>query len=89
MIIAKLILFLSPVIIASTLFLANSAAASPVDSAAAKTHINSASLQPVHELVVSQADKSNPITEHLGCKCAYCIGAQSPLQGKLPIPNIN
>ncbi|MEO1428401.1 MAG: hypothetical protein AAFV71_04910 [Cyanobacteria bacterium J06633_8] len=89
MIIAKFILFVSPVVIASILFFANSAAASLVDSAAANTHINSASVQPVHELVLSQVDKSNPILDHLGCECAYCIGAQSSLQGKLPIPNIN
>lgn len=87
MIIAKLVLFALPLLVASMLFLANPAAASPVDSA--KTHFNSASAQPIHELVkLNQVDKSNPILDHLGCNCAYCIEAKSHLEGKLSISDI-
>lgn len=88
MIIAKLVLFASPLIAASMLFLANPAAASVIDSTSATTHINSVSAQPVHEFVtLNQVDNSNPILDRLGCNCAYCAGAESPLQGKLPFSN--
>ncbi|MEM7716621.1 MAG: hypothetical protein AAF349_24180 [Cyanobacteria bacterium P01_A01_bin.68] len=87
MIIAKLVLFASPIIIASMLFLANPAAASPVDSAT--TDIDSASVQVVHGLAtLNQVDNSNPILEHLGCNCVYCVKPESLLQGQLPFTNI-
>ncbi|BAY86555.1 hypothetical protein NIES267_60650 [Calothrix parasitica NIES-267] len=87
MIIAKLVLFASPILVASMLFLANPAAASPVDSGSAT--VNSASVQAVHGLAtLNQVDNSNPILEHLGCNCAYCIRPESPLQGQLPFSNI-
>ncbi len=90
MIIAKLVLFASPLVVASMLFFTNPAAASPVDSASATTHINLADSQPVHGLVtLNQADKSNPILEQLGCNCASCVTVKSQLlQGKLPISNL-
>ncbi len=88
MIIAKLVLFALPVLVASMLFLANPAAAFPVDSAST-THINSTSVQAVEGLAtLNQVDNSNPIIDHLGCNCAYCAGAESQLQGKLPFSNI-
>ncbi|WP_414624049.1 hypothetical protein [Calothrix sp. CCY 0018] len=88
MIIAKLVLFALPVLVASMLFLTNPAAASSVDSAST-THINSTSVQAVDEFVtLNQVDNSNPIIDHLGCNCAYCAGAESQLQGKLPISNL-
>ncbi|MGB3642724.1 MAG: hypothetical protein WBA39_34835 [Rivularia sp. (in: cyanobacteria)] len=89
MIIAKLVLFALPVLVASMLFSANPAAAFSVDSDSAKTDINSTSVQPVHNLAtLNQVDNSNPIIDHLGCNCAYCAGAESLLQGKLPFSNI-
>lgn len=89
MIIAKLVLFASPLIVASMMFLANPAAASVVDSASATTHINSLNSQPTHDFVtLNQVDNSNPILDRLGCNCAYCAGAESPLQGKLPFSNL-
>lgn len=89
MIIAKLVLFASPLIVASMLFLANPAAASVVDSASATTHINSVSAQPVDQFItLNQVDNSNPILDRLGCNCAYCAEIKSPLQGKLPISNL-
>lgn len=88
MIIAKLVLFALPVVITSMLFLTNPAAAFTVDSVSATTDINSASVQPVYDLAtLNPVDKSNPIIDHLGCKCAYCVGAKSQLQGKLPFSN--
>jgi hypothetical protein len=88
MIIAKLVLFASPLIVASMLFVANSAAASVIDSAPTATHINSVNSQPVHKSVtLNQVDNSNPIMDQLGCNCAYCAGAESPLQGRLPFSN--
>ena len=85
MIIAKLVLFASPLLVASMLLFTNPAAASPIDSASATTNINLADSQPVHQFVtINQVDNSNPILDHLGCNCAYCAGAESPLQGKLP-----
>ncbi|MCJ8282543.1 MAG: hypothetical protein MJK14_22640 [Rivularia sp. ALOHA_DT_140] len=89
MIVAKLVLFALPILVASMLFVTKPVAASPVDSASTTTHINSAPIQTVHGLAtINQADKSNPILDQLGCKCAYCIGAKSQLQGKLPLSNI-
>lgn len=90
MIIAKLVLFASPLLVASMLFFTNPAGASPIDSASATTHINSVPVQSTHGLVtLNQADKSNPILEQLGCNCAYCVQAKSQLlQGKLPISNL-
>ena len=88
MIIAKLVLFASPVLVASMLFLANPAAAFPVNSASATTHISAANSQSVHQLATLNQVDSNPIIDQLGCKCAYCVGAKSQLQGKLPISNI-
>lgn len=88
MIIAKLVLFASPILVASMLFLANPAAAYPV-AASATTHVNSVDSQSVHEFAtINQVDKSNPILDHLGCTCAYCAGAESPLQGELPFSNL-
>ncbi|MGB3651188.1 MAG: hypothetical protein WBA41_08255 [Rivularia sp. (in: cyanobacteria)] len=87
MIIAKLVLFASPVLVASMLFLTNPAAAFPVN-ASATTHISAVDSQPVHQLVTLNQVDSNPILDQLGCKCAYCVGAKSQLQGKLPISNI-
>lgn len=88
MIIAKLVLFALPLIIACMMFLANPAAASVVYSESATTHINSVHSQPVHKfLTLNQVDNSNPIMDQLGCNCAYCAGVKSPLQGKLPISN--
>ncbi len=89
MIILKLVLSTSPIIVASILFFTNPAAALTVDSASATTHVNSTSTQAVHGWVnLNQVDRSNPIIDHLSCKCAYCAGVQSPLQGKLPISSI-
>ncbi len=86
---AKLVLFASPLITASMLLLANPAAASVADSGSAKTHINLLNSQPSHEFVtLNQVDNSNPIIDQLGCNCAYCAGAESPLQGTLPFSNL-
>ncbi|MEL6457070.1 MAG: hypothetical protein AAFQ91_02295 [Cyanobacteria bacterium J06621_15] len=88
MIIAKLVLFVLPIIIASMLFLANPAAAFPVNSASA-TNVNSTSVEAVQGLAtLNQVDKSNPILDHLNCNCAYCAKPESLLQGKLPFSNI-
>ena len=87
MIIAKLVLFVLPIIFASMLFLANPAAASPTDSST--IDVNSSSAEVVQELAtLNQVDNSTPILDHLGCNCVYCAGAESPLQGKLPFSNI-
>ncbi len=89
MIIAKLFLFALPVIFASMLFFANSAAASPVDSVSVTTGVNAASVQAIHQLpAVNPTDKSNPIMDQLGCKCAYCVQAQLQFEGKLSISDI-
>ncbi len=89
MILAKLVLFVLPTLVASTLFLTNSAVASPVNSASITTHINSGQSQQVHPLLtLNQVDRSNPILDQLGCQCAYCVQTKSPLQGKLPISSI-
>ena len=89
MIIAKLVLFASPIIIACMMSLANPAAASVVYSESATTHINSVHSQPVHKfLSLNQVDNSNPILEHLGCYCVYCVKPESLLQGQLPFTNI-
>ncbi|AFY59044.1 hypothetical protein Riv7116_6724 [Rivularia sp. PCC 7116] len=89
MIIAKLVLLASPLVIASMLFFVNPAAASPIDTASAETHVNSSSAESVHGLAtLNQADQSNPIRDYLGCNCAYCVGAESPLQGKLPFSGL-
>ncbi|MEM6751438.1 MAG: hypothetical protein AAF630_00385 [Cyanobacteria bacterium P01_C01_bin.38] len=89
MIIAKFVLFVLPLIVASMLFLVNPATASVADSTSITTDINSANSQPVHKFVtLNQVDNSNPILDQLGCNCAYCAGVNSPLQGKLPIPNL-
>ncbi len=87
MIIAKLVLFALPVLVASMLFLANPAAATLVN-ASATTHISAADSQSVHQSVTLNQVDSNPIIDQLGCQCAYCVGAKSQLQGKLPISNI-
>ncbi|MEM1393154.1 MAG: hypothetical protein AAF757_03690 [Cyanobacteria bacterium P01_D01_bin.116] len=88
MIIAKFVLFASPLIIASILFLANPAAAFPISSASATTDVNSSAAQTVHGLAtLNQVNESNPILDHLTCKCSYCAGAKSQLQGKLPFSN--
>jgi hypothetical protein len=89
MIIAKLVLFTLPVLVASMLVLTNGAVASSVNSASTTTHINSGDSQQVHPLVtLNQVDKSNPILDQLGCQCASCVQVKSQLQGKLPISYI-
>lgn len=89
MIIAKLVLFASPILVASMLFLANPAAALSIDSASESVHVDSASVKAVHGLaILNQVDNSNPILEHLGCNCAYCAKPESLLQGQLPFSNI-
>ncbi|MBF2013690.1 MAG: hypothetical protein IGS23_00365 [Rivularia sp. T60_A2020_040] len=89
MIIAKLVLFASPLVIASMLFLANPAAASPINSASTKTHINTVSAKSTHQLItLNQTDNSNPILDQLGCQCAYCTKAKLQLEGKLSISSI-
>jgi len=89
MIIAKLVLFASPIIVASMLFLANPAAAFPLNSVSESVHVNSASVQAIHgSATLNQVDNSNPILEHLGCNCVSCVKPESLLQGKLPLSNI-
>lgn len=86
MIIPQLVLFGLPVVVASMFFLANPAAAFPVDSPSATTSINASDSQSVHGLAtLHQVDNSNPILDQLGCKCAYCVQPKSQLQGRLPI----
>ena len=88
MIIAKLVLFVLPIIFASILFLANPAAAFPVNSASA-ANINSTSVEAVQGLAtLNQVDNSNPILDHPSCNCAYCVKPESLLQGQLPFSNI-
>ncbi|MBV6623834.1 MAG: hypothetical protein KI793_13015 [Rivularia sp. (in: Bacteria)] len=89
MIIAKLVLLTSPLFVACMLFFVNPAAASPIDTVSTQTHISSTSAESVHGLAtLNQADTSNPIRDYLGCKCAYCVGVESPLQGKLPFSGL-
>ncbi|MEB3214926.1 MAG: hypothetical protein VKN72_01530 [Nostocales cyanobacterium 94392] len=91
MIIAKLVLFASPLLIASMLFFANPVAASPINSASTKTHINTVSVssKSTHQLItLNQTDKSNPILDNLACQCAYCTKAKLQLEGKLSISSI-
>ncbi|MEM9925717.1 MAG: hypothetical protein AAF915_18540 [Cyanobacteria bacterium P01_D01_bin.50] len=89
MIIAKLVLFASPILAAFIFFVANPAVASSIDSASATTHLHAASVHPVNSLVIlARDDKSNPILDQLSCKCSYCVQAQLELEGKLSISDI-
>lgn len=89
MIIAKLVLFASPVLAASIFFFANPATASSIDYVSETTHLHAASVQPVNSLaILARDDKSNPILDQLSCKCAYCVKAQLELEGKLSISDI-
>ncbi|MEA5597218.1 hypothetical protein [Rivularia sp. UHCC 0363] len=86
MIIAKLVLFALPLLVASMLFLANPVTASPVNSTSATVHINPSD-SPLHQLATLNQIDSNPILDQLGCQCASCVQAKSQLQGKLPVFN--
>ena len=89
MIITKLVLFASPIFVASMLFLANPVAAFNVDSASEQIHVNATSVQSVHHVIaLNKADKSNPILDALACKCATCTQAKLQLEGKLSISDI-
>ncbi|MGD1910617.1 MAG: hypothetical protein ACFB2X_07115 [Rivularia sp. (in: cyanobacteria)] len=90
MIIAKLVLFALPVVLVASMFIAgNPAAASSIDFASATTYLHTTSTQPVHSLpMLGRDDKSNPIIDQLGCKCAHCLQAQLQLEGKLSISDI-
>ena len=84
---AKLVLVATPLLVASIL-LGNSAQASIVKSIPARTHVALVSAQPIPESVTpNSSQESNPITDQLGCGCAYCVKAKSELQGKLPLLN--
>lgn len=89
MIIAKLVLFASPMLVASMLFTANPAVAFPVDSVSGTADVNAVSTQQFHHLLVlNKADNSNPILEQLGCKCATCNRAKLQFEGKLSISDM-
>jgi hypothetical protein len=87
--IAKLILLAFPVVLASTLMLANPAAASIVN-APGKAQVILVSTQPISEsLTPKLTQESDPIKDQLGCNCASCVKANSQLlQGKLPFAGI-
>jgi hypothetical protein len=87
--IGKLILLAFPLVLASTLMLANPAAAS-ILNAPGKAQVILVSTQPISEsLTPKLTQESNPITDQLGCSCASCVKANSQLlQGKLPFAGI-
>ncbi len=86
--IAKLLLLAFPVVLASVLMLANSAAASIVN-APATSQVTFVSTQPIPQSVTALTQESNPIKDQLGCNCATCVQANSQLlQGKLPFSGI-
>jgi hypothetical protein len=86
--IAKLILLAFPLVLASTLMLANPAAASIVN-APGKAQVILVSAQPISQSLTPLTQESNPIKDQLGCNCPSCVKANSQLlQGKLPFAGI-
>jgi hypothetical protein len=84
--ITKLILLACPILLASILLVANPAHASNLKSAYT-IHVNTlVSTQQIFDLATPRlTEKSNPITDQLGCNCAECVQAEFHLlQGKLP-----
>jgi hypothetical protein len=86
--VVKLILFI-PVMLASLLFITSPATAGVIEPANPVQRVELVSGHPTFATITPRfSEKSNPITDAMGCSCSACVKAKLQLEGKLPISSL-